>query len=346
MASEASSRTVLICGGAGFIGSHYTELACRKGYRTIVLDALTYAGNRSHLQGFPGAERITFVHGEIQDENLTFSLLQEYAVDAVLNFAAETHVDRAIEHPEPFIQSNFLGTYRLLLSTQKHVETLSRIDQSRFRYLQVSTDEVFGSVQAPGRFNERSQFQPNSPYSASKASADHLVRAWHRTYGLPAVITFSSNCFGPKQYPEKLIPKMILNALQGQSLSIYGDGENVRDWAYVTDICEAIDRALIQSEPGQSFCFGSGTEKRNIDLVQELCTLLDELSPRIDGRAHQSAIDFVPDRRGHDRRYAIDDEYAQRELGPLIKTDFSEALRTTVQWYIDQESSSQTEIKD
>lgn len=327
-------KSILLTGGAGFIGSNFVELATRRGYRVIVLDSLTYAGHRESLEQVKGEWEL--IPGDIRDEALVLQLLQKNQCSALLNFAAESHVDRSIHGPAAFIETNILGTYSLLQAARTYSQRdfVPKADR-HFRYLQVSTDEVFGALGAEGRFTENTPYAPNSPYSASKAAADHLVRAWHHTYGLDTVITNCSNNYGPRQFPEKLIPHMIQCALDGRPLPVYGKGLNIRDWIYVGDHCQGILNALEKGDAGATYCFGGNSERKNIEVVETLCSLLDEFSPRVDGRSYREQIRYVEDRAGHDWRYAIDDSKAQTELGFTREVkNFEAGLRRTVEWYL------------
>lgn len=319
----------LITGGAGFIGSHFVELCASRGDRVIVLDALTYAGHRENLEHIKGNWEL--VEGRIEDGKLVHALLRDFAIDAIFNFAAESHVDRSIDGPAPFITTNIFGTYNLLQESVKYFA-----NKPDFRFIQVSTDEVYGDLGPTGKFSESSPYAPHSPYSASKASADLLVKAWHHTYQLPTLITNCSNNYGPRQFPEKLIPFMVRCALEGKPLGVYGSGLNVRDWIYVGDHVRGIRLAFEKGEPGETFCFGGNSERTNLDVVKQICKALDELRPRSDGKKHESAIQFVTDRLGHDRRYAINDEKAQTVLGyKHMTSDFESGLRQTVKWYLE-----------
>jgi dTDP-glucose 4,6-dehydratase len=325
---RADGQAILVTGGAGFIGSHLVERLVANGRRVVVLDALTYAGHRGNLATV--IDRIDFVHGDICDGALVARLLAEHAVSAVINCAAESHVDRSIAAPTAFIQTNVVGTERLLGAATEHWQSLPEAARAAFRFVQVSTDEVFGSCEA-GRFDERSPYRPNSPYAASKAAADHLAFAWHHTYGLPVIVTHGSNTYGARQYPEKLIPRLIRAALSGEPLPIYGDGLHVRDWLHVADHCAGIALALTAGRPGARYCLGGSEEWRNLDLVHRLCALLDEMAPRV-GR-HAGNIRHVPDRPGHDRRYALDSSRAQADLGFRSTQSFAAGLAETVRWY-------------
>ncbi len=322
-------QVILVTGGAGFIGSCFARLAVAKGARVIVLDALTYAGHRENLSGV-NAELVV---GDIRDRALVEALLAKHRPDALVHFAAESHVDNSIASPGEFISTNIDGTYALLEAVRGYLRGLAAPEAGRFRYVQVSTDEVFGELGEEGYFSEASPYAPNSPYSASKAAADHLVHAWYHTYGLPAIITHCSNNYGPRQLPEKLIPVVITKALSGQPIPVYGDGGNVRDWIHVEDHCAGILLALEKGEPGRHYCFGGRAERRNLDLVKNICRTLDELRPA-SGRKYEELIRFVPDRPGHDRRYAIDDALAERELGFTRRYEFDAGMRATVEWYL------------
>jgi len=326
-----------VTGGAGFIGSNFVHhwLATRS-EAVVVLDKLTYAGNPENLHGAQGDSRFTFVHGDIGDLALVTQIFQDHKIRAIVNFAAESHVDRSIHGPGEFIQTNVLGTFNLLEAVRAYWGEVSEEVKKEFRFLHVSTDEVYGSLGATDpAFTERHQYQPNSPYSASKAASDHLVRAYHHTYGIPVLTTNCSNNYGPFHFPEKLIPLVILNALGGKPLPIYGDGSNVRDWLYVTDHCSAICRVLDQGALGETYNVGGWNEKSNLEVVQTLCAILDELRPRSDGRSYREQITFVKDRPGHDRRYAIDASRISSELGWRPAETFETGIRKTVRWYLD-----------
>jgi dTDP-glucose 4,6-dehydratase len=328
--------TILVTGGAGFIGSNFVHTWLAQHDEVLVnLDKLTYAGNLRNLHALADDRRHHFVQGDIGDTTLVSQLLATHQPRAVLHFAAESHVDRSIHGPMDFIQTNVVGTFQLLESVRAYWAGLD--DQSRlvFRFLHVSTDEVYGSLapEAPA-FSETHPYEPNSPYSASKAASDHLVRAWHHTYGLPVLTTNCSNNYGPYHFPEKLIPLVIHNALAGKPLPIYGDGMQVRDWLYVEDHCKAIMRVLDAGRLGETYNVGGWNEKPNIEVVRTLCALLDELQPRADGQSYASQMTFVKDRPGHDRRYAIDARKLERELGWRPEETFETGLRKTVQWYL------------
>jgi dTDP-glucose 4,6-dehydratase len=330
--------TVLVTGGAGFIGSNFVlDWLGQSAEPLVNLDKLTYAGNLANLAGVRADPRHIFVHGDIGDAALARSLLERHRPRAIVNFAAESHVDRSILGPAEFIQTNVVGTFTLLEAGRAYWEGLPPAEKDAFRFLHVSTDEVYGSLgPADPAFAETTPYAPNSPYAASKAASDHLVRAYHHTYGLPTLTTNCSNNYGPFQFPEKLIPLVILNALAGKALPVYGDGANVRDWLYVLDHCRAVRAALERGRPGQVYNVGGSSEKRNIEVVREICAVLDELRPRGGAQgAYASLIRFVTDRPGHDRRYAIDAAKIRRELGWAPQESFASGLRRTVQWYLD-----------
>ena len=326
---------LLVTGGAGFIGSNFVlSTLAASGEAIVNLDKLTYAGSLANLAPLQGDARHVFVKGDICDRELVRRLLAEHRPCAILHFAAESHVDRSIEGPADFIQTNVVGTFSLLEETRVWWSVLPDAEKAAFRFLQVSTDEVYGSLDASApAFTESHPFQPNSPYAASKAGADHLVRAYHHTYGLPVLTTNCSNNYGPRQFPEKLIPLMITQALAGKPLPVYGDGLNVRDWLYVEDHCEAIRLVLAKGRAGETYNIGGACEKNNLELVEALCALLDELRPRSRGR-HAELITMVKDRPGHDRRYAIDASLMERELGWRPKESFDSGLRKTVGWHL------------
>jgi dTDP-glucose 4,6-dehydratase len=328
---------ILVTGGAGFIGGNFVlDWLAQSAEPVINLDKLTYAGNLENLVSLQGDARHVFVQGDIGDGTLIGRLLAEHRPRAVINFAAESHVDRSIHGAEDFIQTNIVGTFRLLEAVRAHWSGLSAGEKSAFRFLHVSTDEVYGSLapDAPA-FTETHGFEPNSPYSASKAASDHLVRAWHHTHGLPVLTTNCSNNYGPFHFPEKLIPLMIVNALAGKPLPVYGDGMQVRDWLYVKDHCSAIRRVLEGGRLGETYNVGGWNEKPNLEIVRTVCALLDELRPRSDGQPYASQISYVKDRPGHDRRYAIDARKIERELGWKPAETFESGIRKTVQWYLD-----------
>ncbi len=328
---------ILVTGGAGFIGANFVLdwLACQ-GEAVVNLDKLTYAGNLHNLDSLRGDVRHVFVQGDIGDRVLLDRLLAEHRPRAIVNFAAESHVDRSIHGPEDFIQTNVVGTFRLLEAARHYWQALAATEKGAFRFLHVSTDEVYGTL-APTdpAFTEEHRVEPNSPYSASKAASDHLVRAWHHTYGLPVLTTNCSNNYGPLHFPEKLIPLMIVNALAGKSLPVYGDGMQIRDWLYVRDHCSAIRRVLEAGRLGETYNIGGWNEKPNIEIVHTVCALLDELRPRADGQRYATQITYVTDRPGHDRRYAIDARKIERELAWRPAETFDSGIRKTVQWYLE-----------
>jgi dTDP-glucose 4,6-dehydratase len=328
--------TVLVTGGAGFIGSNFVHAWLAQHDEVLVnLDKLTYAGNLRNLHALAGDRRHQFVQGDIGDTPLVSQLLATHQPRAVLHFAAESHVDRSIHGPMDFIQTNVVGTFQLLESVRAYWAGLDAQAKQAFRFLHVSTDEVYGSLSShAAAFSETHPYEPNSPYSASKAASDHLVRAWHHTYGLPVLTTNCSNNYGPYHFPEKLIPLVIHNALAGKPLPIYGDGQQVRDWLYVEDHCKAIMRVLQDGRLGETYNVGGWNEKPNIEVVRTLCALLDELQPRADGQSYATQMTFVKDRPGHDRRYAIDARKLERELGWRPEETFESGLRKTVQWYL------------
>lgn len=326
--------TWLVTGGAGFIGGNFVLRAVAEGIKVINLDALTYAGNLDTLSSLEGNANHIFVEGSIGDSALVASLLVEHRPDAVLNFAAESHVDRSIEGPGAFIQTNVVGTLGLLEAVRDHWRSLPEGDKERFRFLHVSTDEVYGSLGETGKFTETTPYAPNSPYSASKAASDHLVRAFHHTYGLPTLTTNCSNNYGPYHFPEKLIPLIIQRALAGEPLPVYGDGRNVRDWLFVGDHCSAIRNVLQKGRVGETYNVGGNAERQNIEVVETICRLLDERRPRSDGLPRSSQITFVTDRPGHDRRYAIDASKLRDELGWEPQYTFEQGITETVDWYL------------
>ena len=327
---------ILVTGGAGFIGANFVlDWLAANSEPVVNLDKLTYAGNLETLASLKGNPSHIFVQGDIGDSALLDRLFAEHKPRAIVNFAAESHVDRSIHGPEDFVQTNVLGTFRLLESVRGYWKTLPADQQAAFRFLHVSTDEVYGSLSATDpAFTEEHTYEPNSPYSASKAASDHLVRAWHHTYGLPVLTTNCSNNYGPYHFPEKLIPLMIVNALAGKPLPVYGDGMQVRDWLYVKDHCSAIRRVLEAGRLGETYNVGGWNEKPNIDIVNTVCALLDELQPRSDGKSYREQISYVTDRPGHDRRYAIDARKLERELGWKPAETFDSGIRKTVEWYL------------
>jgi dTDP-glucose 4,6-dehydratase len=328
------SKSILVTGGAGFIGSNFVHhWLARESTPVLNLDKLTYAGNLGNLSALEKDDRHLFVHGDICDRGLVLTLLRSHRPWAIVHFAAETHVDRSIREASDFVRTNVEGTLSLLQASREYLEELSSSEKSQFRFLNVSTDEVYGSL-APDdpAFTEKTAYSPNSPYSASKAAADHLVRAFHHTYQLPALTTNCSNNYGPYQFPEKLIPLTIINAIQGKHLPVYGDGKNVRDWLFVSDHCEGIRQVLHGGMPGGTYNIGGECQKTNLEVVSEICAILSELRP---GVAYESLLQFVPDRPGHDRRYAIDIARIRREIGWSPEESFSSGLRKTIRWYLD-----------
>ena len=328
---------ILVTGGAGFIGSNFVlEWLAQSSESVVVLDKLTYAGNPDNLSSVQHDARFKLVQGDIGDRTLVSDLLTKHGIRAVLNFAAESHVDRSIHAPGEFIQTNVVGTFELLEAVRAYWGALEGDARQAFRFLHVSTDEVYGSLgDNDPAFTEQHRYEPNSPYSASKAASDHLVRAYHHTYGLPVLTTNCSNNYGPFHFPEKLIPLMILNALNGKALPVYGDGRNVRDWLYVTDHCSAIRRVLESGLLGETYNIGGWNEKTNLEVVHTLCDILDDLSPRSDAKSYREQMQFVKDRPGHDRRYAIDASKVERELGWRPAETFDSGIRKTVRWYLD-----------
>ena len=331
-------QTWLVTGGAGFIGGNFVLDAVASGIRVVNLDALTYAGNLDTLSPLDGNPDHVFVQGDIGDRALVARLLAEHRPQAVVNFAAESHVDRSIDGPGAFVQTNVVGTFNLLEAAREYYRGLEGEAQAAFRFLHVSTDEVYGSLGDEGKFTEETPYAPNSPYSASKAASDHLVRAYHHTYGLPVLTTNCSNNYGPFQFPEKLIPLVILKALAGDPLPVYGDGRNVRDWLFVKDHCAAIRRVLEAGRIGETYNVGGDAERQNIEVVKAICALLDQRRPRDDGQPRESQITFVKDRPGHDRRYAIDASKIQSELGWQPTVDFEQGMAATVDWYLANEA--------
>jgi dTDP-glucose 4,6-dehydratase len=334
---QAGRAPILVTGGAGFIGSNFVlDWIATVGTPVVNLDKLTYAGNPANLSALAGDPRHLLVRGDIGDRELVRRLLAEHRPRAIVHFAAESHVDRSIHGPGEFIQTNIHGTFALLEEARAYWGALPEPARAGFRFLHVSTDEVYGSLEAEDpAFTETTAYAPNSPYAASKAASDHLVRAYHHTYGLPTVTTNCSNNYGPYQFPEKLIPLMILNATRGKPLPVYGDGKNVRDWLYVTDHCSGIRAALERGRLGETYNIGGRSEKTNLEVVHTLCAILDELHPDAPVTPHSSLITFVKDRPGHDRRYAIDCSKIERELGWRPRESFDTGIRKTVQWYLD-----------
>jgi len=331
-------KTLLVTGGAGFIGANFVLQAVADGLTIINLDKLTYAGNPDTLSSLQGSDRHVFVQGDIGDRTLVAKLLAQPRPDAVVNFAAESHVDRSIDGPAEFVQTNVVGTLALLESSRDYWRSLEGSVRDVFRFLHVSTDEVYGSLGAEGSFTEQTAYAPNSPYSASKAASDHLVRAFHHTYGLPTLTTNCSNNYGPYQFPEKLIPLVIQKALAGESLPVYGDGLNIRDWLFVSDHCSAIRRVLDAGRVSETYNVGGNAERENITVVKTICALLDARQPLADGRTRESLITYVKDRPGHDRRYAIDSSKLQNELGWQPSQTFDTGMAQTVDWYLAHQS--------
>jgi dTDP-glucose 4,6-dehydratase len=338
-----AQQTIIVTGGAGFIGSAFVGLAVEKGFRVVVYDALTYAGhpeNLDYVKTLKVKGSVELVIGDICDPAAVAKLFATYQPDAILNFAAESHVDNSIARPDTFIQTNIMGVYTLLEASRAYCKGLSGDKKERFRMLQVSTDEVYGSLGETGKFSEETPMKPNSPYSASKAAGDHLCRAWFETYGLPVIVTNCTNNYGPRQFPEKLIPHMITCALAGKPLPVYGDGKNIRDWIHVEDHSAGVMLALEKGKAGQTYCFGGDAERNNLEVVKRICSTLDEVSPRKDGKPYESQITFVTDRLGHDRRYAIDDSKAQKELGFTRRYQFESGLKQTIEWYLNNRAWS------
>ena len=333
MRFDDSAGVLLVTGGAGFIGGNFVLGAVGSGVRVVNLDALTYAGNLDTIAALDADPNHVFVRGDISDRAQVDRLLADHHPRAILNFAAESHVDRSIDGPAAFIQTNVVGTLVLLEAARDYWKSLTGSDRATFRFLHVSTDEVYGSLGDEGYFTETTPYAPNSPYSASKAASDHLVRSFHHTYGLPVLTTHCSNNYGPYQFPDKLIPLMILKAVAGEPLPVYGDGGNVRDWLHVADHCAAIVRVLEAGRVGQTYNIGGNAERRNIDLVREICRLIDARVPRSDVLSRESKVTFVEDRPGHDRRYAIDAGKIRRELGWVPTVSFEQGLSQTLDWY-------------
>ncbi len=320
----------LVTGGAGFIGSSFVRLLLSKQHEVIVIDRLSYAGHMENIEDVLANPKMTFVKGDICDEKLISRLIQDYKFNAIFNFAAESHVDNSINGPKVFIETNVLGTFNLLEAVRLNLSALNY----GFRFVHVSTDEVFGDLEETGFFHEKSPYKPSSPYSASKAASDHLVNAWCRTFGIPTIITNCSNNYGPRQFPEKLIPRIICNALDGVPLPVYGTGSNIRDWIHVEDHCNGVWLAFEKGVVGESYCFGGNSERKNIDVVSGICSILDDLRPSPHA-SYKNLIQFVTDRPGHDMRYAIDSSYAENKLGFQRKyQSFEEGLLDTVKWYL------------
>ncbi|MEK6580256.1 MAG: dTDP-glucose 4,6-dehydratase [Bdellovibrionota bacterium] len=332
------AKSILLTGGCGFIGSCFVRQRVALGDRVIILDALTYAGHRENLDGIKGPGSFELVVDNICNGPRIRELLKTHSIDWFINFAAESHVDRSIDAPSAFIENNIRGVITVVSAALEYWQGLTGTKKDAFRFLQISTDEVYGSLGPTGKFSETTAMAPNSPYSASKAAGDHLVRAWYHTYGLPTITTNCSNNYGPRQFPEKLIPHMIACAVGGKPLPMYGDGGNIRDWIHVEDHCRGISLALEKGKLGHTYCFGGNAEKNNLDVVNAICAELDRLRPRLDGKPHKTGISFVKDRLGHDRRYAIDDTLAMRELEFKREFDFERGLASAVKWYLDNDS--------
>ncbi len=328
-------KNYLITGGAGFIGSHFAIKVCKLGHRAVVLDKLSYAADLNNLSEIEKSDLFKFYKGDICDFETVSNILSKEKIDVIVNFAAESHVDNSIKSPFAFIQTNIVGTYNMLDCALKYYGNLAEEKKKNFRFLHVSTDEVFGSLELNDpKFREENPYRPNSPYSASKASSDHLVRAWFETYGLPVITTNCSNNFGPHQHQEKLIPTVIRSALAGKEIPIYGNGRNIRDWIFVKDHADGILMAIEQGRLGESYCFGGNCEKENIDIAKKICEILDNLRPREDGKSYKTQISFVQDRLGHDKRYAIDNAKVEKEFDFKPSKTFEERLRETVEWYL------------
>ena len=331
------NNTILITGGCGFIGSNFIQyILANTKYRNVInLDKLTYAGNLNNLLDIQKDERYIFIQGDICDHNCVRNIFKEYIPNVVVHFAAESHVDRSIDGPQQFIQTNIIGTSVLLQESLDYYIHLNESFRSKFKFHHISTDEVFGSLGEDGYFSESMAYDPSSPYSASKASSDHLVRAWHRTFGLPVTISNCSNNYGPYQFPEKLIPLIILNCLAEKPLPVYGTGENVRDWLYVQDHCDAINMVLQKGTIGETYNVGGNNEIKNIQIVKDICTILDEVKPAESGKSYHQLITFVKDRPGHDFRYAINSKKIKQDLGWQPQETFQSGLRKTINWYLD-----------
>lgn len=327
-------KKILITGAAGFIGSAFARIALAKNYNVIVLDKLTYAGHVENIQDLVDSGKIEFIQGDICDFEIVRQIFEKHTIDGLIHFAAESHVDNSISGPREFLRTNIEGTFNLLEVVRQKMKSLP----DGFKFVHVSTDEVFGELGDTGKFSETTPYDPSSPYSATKAASDHLVRAWHRTYGIPAIVTNCSNNYGPRQFVEKLIPRIIFNSLNGKPLPVYGQGTNIRDWIHVEDHSAGVLLAFEQGIPGDTYCFGGNSERKNIDVVKSICALLNELHPRADKKSYEEQITFVEDRLGHDFRYAIDDSYAQEKIGFKRKyTNFEQGLRDTVIWYLENQ---------
>ena len=330
-------KVYIVTGGSGFIGTNFIRFMLNNGFaeRIINLDKFTYAGNPQNLVEYDNDKRYAFAQGDICDQELVQELFILHKPDVVVNFAAESHVDRSIDGPSDFIRTNISGTYTLLQKSLRYYQSLTKEDQKSFRFHHVSTDEVFGSLNEDDFFTEETPYDPSSPYSASKAASDHLVRAWHRTYGLPIIISNCSNNYGPFQFPEKLIPLMVLNCLQEKPLPVYGTGENIRDWLFVDDHCDAIHKIIEKGEIGETYNVGGNNEIKNINIVKTICNLLDNIRPSENLKSYQELITFVKDRPGHDFRYAIDSSKLQNKLGWSPKETFETGIRKTIEWYLE-----------
>ena len=328
-------KSFLITGGAGFIGSHFAIKISDLGFKAVILDKLTYAANINNLSSIGKSSNYKFFQGDIADQNLVNKILIEEKIDFIINFAAESHVDNSINAPADFVNTNIVGTFNLLNVALNYWRNLSGQQKEEFRFLHVSTDEVYGSLKLDeDEFTEKSQYKPNSPYSASKAAADHLVRAWNKTYGLPTITTNCSNNYGPHQHREKLIPTVINSALSDKDIPIYGNGKNIRDWIFVQDHVDGLYLALTKGKIGETYCFGGECEKQNIDLAYEICDLLDKIKPRQDKKPYRNQIKFVTDRLGHDSRYAVSNSKSTKELGFIPSRDFTAKLQQTINWYL------------
>ena len=328
---------ILVTGGCGFIGTNFIQSLILKDYNILNIDKLTYAAGLNNLKDLSFNPKYSFIKGDISDQDLIKKILIDFQPDYIINFAAESHVDNSIKSSWEFIQSNIFGTFNLLEQTKNYYLKLSEDKKSIFKFHQISTDEVFGEMDKEP-FNEHSQYRPSSPYSASKASADHLVRAWQRTYGLPTIITNCSNNFGPFQYPEKLIPVVIINALNEKSIPVYGDGKQVRDWIYVTDHCDALMKCITLGKVGETYNIGSSNQLSNLDLIETICSIVDKIQPRKNSKSYKHLVEFTDDRPGHDRKYGINSEKAMNQLDWLPKTKFNEAIENTIKWYINNKS--------
>jgi dTDP-glucose 4,6-dehydratase len=339
MNNDSDTKTILVTGGAGFIGSAVVrQIIAHSAHRVVNVDSLTYAGNLDSLRQVENDPRYTFEHVDIRDRDAVRRLFDEHLPDAVLHLAAESHVDRSIDGPSDFVHTNVVGTFHLLEASRRHWQRLTEPGKEGFRFVHVSTDEVFGSLGEKGLFDESTPYDPSSPYSATKAASDHLARAWHRTFGLPALVTNCSNNYGPYQFPEKLIPLMILNALEGRELPVYGRGDQVRDWLHVDDHARGLLLAVDRGRPGATYLMGGYGERRNLDVVERLCDLLDEMAAPLASGPRRGLIRFVQDRPGHDMRYAIDPSSSERDLGWQPLHDFEDGMRSTIHWYLENRS--------